>query len=44
MYSSLINLLKEVSFFVGYVKSFNYEDKLTKEDERKYILLSETKT
>ncbi len=43
MYSSLINLLKEVSFFVGYVKSFNYEDKLTKEDERKYILLLKDK-
>ena len=37
MYSSLLNLLKEVSFFVGYVESYNYEDKLTKEEECKYI-------
>lgn len=37
MLQNVINLLKELSFFVGYVKSNNFKIKLTQEEENQYI-------
>ncbi|MDY2888273.1 MAG: RNA polymerase sporulation sigma factor SigK [Candidatus Caccosoma sp.] len=39
MYYSFAKLLKEVSFFVGYVKSYNFDDKLSNDEENKYIMM-----
>ena len=43
MFESIINLLKEISLFVGYVKSSNFKAQLTSEDEEKYIKMLSTK-
>ena len=38
MFATIISLLKELSFFVGYVKSSNFKVQLSSEEEEKYIL------
>lgn len=39
MFESIIKLLKEISFLVGYVKSSNFKETLSKDEEDKYINL-----
>lgn len=38
MFQSIISLLKQLSFFVGYVKSSNFKVQLTPEEEQQYLL------
>ena len=33
MFQNIINLLKELSYFVGYVQSSNFKSKLSDEEE-----------
>lgn len=43
MFKSLIELLKQFSMFVGYVKSNTFKEKLSQEQENEYILMLHTK-
>ncbi|MCI5745535.1 MAG: RNA polymerase sporulation sigma factor SigK [Erysipelotrichaceae bacterium] len=42
MLNFIIDMLKELSFFVGYVKSSNFKEILSKEQEEKYIKMLKT--
>ncbi len=42
MFHTIINLLKELSLFVGYVKSSNFKMQLSKDEEEKYIKMLST--
>lgn len=37
MFQIIINILKELSLFVGYVRASNFKSQLTKDEEEKYI-------
>lgn len=43
MFKSLIGLLKQLTLFVGYVKSNTFKEKLTLEQENEYINMLQTK-
>ena len=42
MFQGIISILKEISLFVGYVKSNNFKIQLSSEDEEKYIKMLKT--
>lgn len=42
MFQGIISILKEISLFVGYVKSNNFKVQLSSEDEEKYIKMLQT--
>ena len=42
MFEGIIKILKELSFLVGYVKSSNFKQSLSKDDELKYLKMLES--
>ena len=42
MFEGIIKIIKELSFLVGYVKSSNFKQSLSKDDELKYLKMLES--